>query len=265
METILGMKDIFQKLKINHVTYLLFFTFLITGHIKNILLIFTIVVVHEIGHVFFLKFFKYPIESIEILPFGGITKTNKLINTPINYDLIIYFGGILFQCLLLIIFYIFFENEIILDGTFKMFLDYNFSILVFNILPIRPLDGGEILRLFLEKKCSFFKAQKISNWLSVLFLIVFLFINFKFSLNNYVIISFLMVKIYDLIKKEGYYKNKFMLERLMYTFPYKKINNERVKNISLLKKDTYHYFRDGEKYVSEKELLKRKFDIRSYF
>lgn len=265
MEIILGMKDIFQKFKINYVTYLFFFTFLITGHIKNIILIYLIVFFHELGHVLFLKYFKYPIESIEILPFGGVTKTDKLINTPINHDLVIYFGGVFFQGLLFLIFIFLFLKGIILESTYKLFCDYNFSILIFNLLPIRPLDGGELLRLFFEKKYSFFKAQKLSNLLSVLFLFIFLVINLQFNLNNYVIISFLMVKIYELVKKEGYYKNKFMLERLMYTFPYKKINNEKVKNLSLLKKDTYHFFKDGEKYVSEKELLRRKFDIRSYF
>jgi len=259
------MKITFPKIKINHVTYLLFLTYLITGHFKNILLIFLIIIIHEIGHVFFLNRYRYNIECIEILPFGGITKTNKLINTPINHDLIIYFGGVIFQILLLIIFFIFLKFSIIYENTYQMFKMYNISILVFNILPIRPLDGGEILRLTLEKHYSFYKAQKIANTLSIIFIVIFFFINIKFNLNNYVIISFLLVKVYELIKKENFYKNKFMLERLMYTFPYHKINNEKNKNVKVLKKDTYHYFKDGEKYVSEKELLRRKFDIRSYF
>ena len=259
------MKTIFPKIKINHVTYFLFFTYLITGHFKNIILIFLIVIIHELGHVFFLNHYKYPIESIEILPFGGITKTNKLINTPINHDLIIYFGGFLFQILLLIIFLFLLKFNIIHENTYQLFKMYNTSILIFNILPIRPLDGGEILRLILEKRYSFYKAQKLANVLSVIFLGVFFAINIRFNLNNYVIISFMLVKVYELIKKEKYYKNKFMLERFMYTLPYHKISNEKKKNIQVLKKDTYHYFKDGAKYVSEKELLRRKFDISSYF
>lgn len=259
------MKITFPKIKINHVTYLLFFTYLITGHFKNILLIFLIILVHEFGHIFFLRHYKYPIESIEILPFGGITKTNKLINTPINHDLIIYFGGVLFQFFLLIIFFFLLKFGVIHEDTYLMFKMYNTSILIFNILPIRPLDGGEILRLILEKRYSFYKAQKIANILSVMFLVLFFAINIKFNLNNYVIISFLLVKVYELIKKENFYKNKFMLERFLYTLPYKRINNEKYKNIQVLKKDTYHFFKDGEKYVSERELLRRKFDKNKYF
>ena len=265
MASILVMKNMFPKIQIHSITYFLFFTYVITGHFKHIVLIFLIVFLHELGHVFFLKFFHYQAESIEILPFGGITKTNKLINTPINQDLLIYFGGVFFQLLLFFVFIFLKNNGVIHEDTYSIFFKYNCSILIFNILPIRPLDGGEILKLFLEKFYPYAKAQKIANGLSILFLILFFFVNWKFNLNNYVIISFLLVKIYELIKKENFYKNKFMLERFLYTLPYQKINNEKKKNITLLKKETYHYFKDGEKYVSEKELLRRKFDIRSYF
>ena len=74
------MKNIFPKIKINSATYILFLSFLLTGFIKNILLIFLIVIIHEIGHVFFLKYFHYKIEKVEIFPFGGLTTTNKYIN-----------------------------------------------------------------------------------------------------------------------------------------------------------------------------------------
>ena len=103
MEKILVMKTIFPKFKINSLTYLIFLSFLLTGFIKNILLIFLIVVVHELGHFFFLKYFSYEIEKIEIYPFGGVTTTNKYINSPINHDLIIYMGGVFFQLLLFFI------------------------------------------------------------------------------------------------------------------------------------------------------------------
>ena len=259
------MKDTCPKFKVNHVTYLLFFTFFLTGHFKNIILIFLIVIIHELGHVFFLNYFKYKIESIEIFPFGGLTKSYKMLNTPIKHDLIIYFGGILFQFILFLIFHILYYKMFITLNTYNLFIKYNLSILIFNVLPIRPLDGGEIIKLFLEKCYSFKNAQKISNVISFCFLLIFFFINLKFNLNNYVIISFLLFKIYNLIKNERFYLNKFLLERFMYVFPYYKIRNEKVKNVSLLKKETFHYFPDGKKILSEKELLRRKFDINNHF
>ena len=259
------MKNILAKLKIHQVTYLLFFTYLITGYFKNIILIFTIVIIHEMGHIFYLLLFHYPIESIEILPFGGVTKTNKKINTPINQEILIYVGGVFNQILLFLFFAFLSEKSLIKESTYFLFLKYNISILIFNSLPIRPLDGGEIVRLLLEKVYPFKKAQVLANFISLSFLILFFVINIQFNLNNYVIISFLLVKLYGLFKNASFYQNKFLLERLLYTVPYSKIKNEKTKNITLLKKETYHFFKEGEKMISERELLRQTFDIQHYF
>ena len=76
------MKNIKAKFKINTFTYLLILSALWTGLIKNISLILFIVIIHELGHAFFLHRYEYEIIQIEIFPFGGITKVNKPINTP---------------------------------------------------------------------------------------------------------------------------------------------------------------------------------------
>jgi stage IV sporulation protein FB len=265
MATILIMKNILTKFKVNNVTYFLFLVYLITGHIKNIILIFLIIIIHECGHIFFLKLFHYKIISVEIFPFGGITKTSKLINTPINKDILVYSAGFIFQIILLIIFNLLFKINLITKYTFNLFNYYNYSILIFNILPIRPLDGGEILRLILERNLPFKRVEQITIYLSTIFLIIFFLVNIKFNLNNYIIISFIFIKIIELTKNINYVYNKFLLERHIYNISYSKIKNEKIQNLELLKKETFHYFKDKDKYISEKKLLERKFDKNNYF
>ncbi len=258
------MKNIFPKIKINSATYILFLSFLLTGFIKNILLIFLIVIIHEIGHVFFLKYFHYKIEKVEIFPFGGLTTTNKYINSPINKDILIYFGGILFQILLYFLFVFINQKGFINQNTFSLFLRYNKSIFFFNLLPIRPLDGGEIIHLFLQKFFCYQKTLFISHYISVFFLIAFVLYNIKSNLNNYVIVAFLLYRTIDFFKKRVFFQNKFLLERFMYTLPYKKIEHNAKQDINNLKKETLHFFKDQNKYIHEKEVLKRKFDIHSF-
>jgi stage IV sporulation protein FB len=259
------MKTILTKFKINTTTYLLLLIYLITGHIKNILLIFIIIIFHELGHIFFIKVNHYKVESVEIFPFGGITKTSKLINTSINKDILIYSGGIIFQIVLFFIFKFLYLINFITSYTNKMFIYYNLAIMLFNLLPIRPLDGGEILRLILERILPFFISQYITIYLSLFFLFIFLLVNIKFNLNNYIVISFIFIKILELVKMHKIIYNKFLLERYMYNFPYNKIRNEKNVNLSLLRKENFHYFKDGNKYLSEKKILQRKFDINNYF
>ncbi len=265
MENIEGMKTIFPKFKINPLTYIIVLSFLLTGFIKNIILIFSIVFFHELGHLFFLKIFHYEVVRVELFPFGGLTTTDKFINSPINKDLIIYFGGALFQLFLYAVFYFFYRKGFILNSTYHLFLSYNTSILFFNLLPIKPLDGGMILELFLQKYFSFVTSITLSIPISLFFLFLFILYNIKSNLNSLIVISFLLYKIWDAYKKKEYYKNKFLLERYLYTFPYKKIEHNEKKDLLVLKKETLHFFKEQQKYRHEKEILKEKFDIHSYF
>lgn len=260
------MKTIFPKFKINNISYFVFLSFLLTGYIKNALLIFLIILVHELGHVLFIRAFLYEIECVEIFPFGGMTTTkNKPINSPINKDIIIYFGGIFFQSLLYGIFFFLYKEGGISTSTFKIFNMYNKSIFLFNLLPIRPLDGGEILNLFLEKYTSYKNAFHVTNVISLIVLVIFSIYTIKSGLNNYIVIFFLLYKTSIYIKRKAIYQNKFLLERYLYTFPYKKIEHDEIEEVDCLKKETLHFFKKQNKYVHEKEILQRKFDIHDYF
>lgn len=265
MVNLLAMKNTSSKLKINSLCYLIFISFLLTGFIKNALLIFFIIFIHELGHIFFLKCFHYKITKVEIFPFGGVTTTEKLINSPINKDIIIYLGGFLFQIVLELVFLFLYSNSIIYENTYTLFQYYNQSILFFNLLPIRSLDGGELLLLFLQKFVPYVKSLKISNGISVFFLVLFLLYNIKSNLNQMIVISFLIYKLIDFYRKKEYFKNKFLLERYLYTIPYKKIEHNEEQNVEILKKETLHFFKEREKYRHEREILKEKFDIKTYF
>ena len=259
------MMPIFLKFKINPLSYFIFLSFLLTGYIKNILLIFLIIVVHEMGHLFFISCYHYKVVKVEIFPFGGVTTTDKLLNTPINQDILIYLGGVFFQLILYGIFLFLERKGFILEHTFHLFFSYNTSILLFNLLPIKPLDGGEIMELLLQKYFPFAKSLSLSLGVSLFFLGLFILYNVKSNLNSLIVISFLLYKLWDTYKKREHYKNKFYLERHLYTFPYKKIEHHEKEDLLVLKKETLHFFKSGQKYRHEKEILKEKFDIHSYF
>lgn len=250
------MKNIKAKFKINSFTYLLILSSLLTGFIKNIGLILLIVVVHELGHVFFIHHYEYEIEALEIFPFGGITKVKKPINTPLKKEIIIACGGVLFQFLLFLIFYYFRESGIIRENTYHLFQTYNKTILIFNLLPIIPLDGSVIWHALLEYFFSYQKAYIGYIITAIIFFSFFFLFHTINSLNNYMILTFLIFKIYDAYKKRKYYENKFYLERYLYEFPYTKIESHSFPDISKLKKDTLHFFWKNDRYLHEKEFLK---------
>ena len=253
------MKNILNKLKINYLTYFFFLLALLAGYFKNLSVIYTIVIIHELGHIFFIKIFKYKLIKIEIFPFGGFTTIHKSLNSSITKEIIIAFGGIFFQLLSLVIFSCFVKVKT--SYISRLFINYNLILLIFNLLPINPLDGYIILKTNLEKFFSYQKAFYFSQLVSFISLIFFLLLNFYYHLNNYVIIGFLIYKLIMSFKNWRYIYNLFILERYLYDLPYKKIEYDKGLNLNKLKRETYHYFKEKNTIISEKQLLNTKFRL----
>ncbi len=247
------MMNILKKIKINNFTYFFIIICALCGYIKNITIIFSICLIHELGHIIFIKLFKYEINSVEILPFGGYTEINKKINTSINKDLLIAFGGIIMQIILILLLNII--KNYLHNFTYQLIINYNYILIFFNLLPIIPLDGSQIMHLLLEKKFSYHLSYKLNLGISLVLLILFIYLNYKFHIDNYLIISFLFYQIIITYKNFKYYENRFLLERYLYDFNYKKIDNH-TKSIQDLKKNTLHFFKEGNHYVREKEKIK---------
>ena len=253
------MKNTKHLFNIHLSTYFLVLSFLFTGLIKNILLIYFIVLFHELGHIFIIKILGYKIVKVDIYPSGGLTTIHKKINTKISHDILIASFGIVFQLILYFIFCLLFSLSWIRSSTYELFLTYNTTILVFNLLPIIPLDGYQFLRCIWELIFPYKKAFWISAIISTVFIIFFITFNQIFSLNNYLIVTFLIYKMITECKNFKYQNYRFQLERVLYHFKYRHIKNEKTPNINLLKKDTYHFFKTNNTYISEKKLLEKKY------
>ena len=242
-------------IKINSLTIYYLFILFLTGFLVQGIIIFMIVIIHEIGHIIVIKHYGYKINSINIYPFGGITKIDKDLNTSTNRELLIASGGILFQLLLQIIVYLLPIRLYIKTIIIK----YNLSILLFNLIPIIPLDGSIIINSLLNKYLSFKNSYILNIIISIISIILYILFNYCYSLNNYLIIGLFIYKIYEYIKSFKYIWNRFLLERYLKKYKYKKIST-KAGDLSILKIDTYQYFKEGKKIIKEEEKLRDLFD-----
>ena len=242
-------------IKVNFLTLYFLLLLFLCGFIKIGLIIFFIVIFHELGHALILKLFKYKIIDITIYPFGGIIKTDKDINTPPNKELLIASGGILAQIILFIVISFLPINILTKELLYK----YNLSIMFFNILPIIPLDGSIIINSLLNKVFSYKISYYLYIIISILFTIIYLLFNYWYSINNYLIVSLFIIKTYYAIKNYKYLKTRFLLERYLNKYDFKHISTKS-GNLDILKLDTYQYFREQDRIVSEYKKLQEKFD-----
>ena len=242
-------------IKVDPLTIYYLFILFLTGFLVNGIIIFIIVIIHELGHIIVIKHYGYQINSINLYPFGGITKIDKDLNTGTNKELLIASGGIIAQVILLIIVYLLPIRLYIKDIIFK----YNISILLFNLLPIIPLDGSIIVNSILNKYLPFKRSYLVNIIISIIGIIIYITFNYWYSLNNYLIIGLFIYKIYEYIKNYRLIWNRFLLERYLHNYKYHNINTKK-GDLNILKIDTYQYFINNKKVISEKTLLKEIYD-----
>ena len=235
--------------------YIIILLSLISAQFKNIIILFTIIIIHELGHILWLKIFNKKVISIKIYPFGGITLYEDLLNHNLFKELIISLGGIINQLILIIIFNLLYKYNLISLYTFNIFNNYNYCLILFNLLPIIPLDGSKIFNTMINYFISYYKSITISIILSFITLIFFIIYLFSYKINNYIILGFLIYGIIKYIIDIKYLKNKFILERYLYNLPYKKIEYNELYNANKLKIEKYHFFN----HKSEKKILTKIF------
>lgn len=234
--------------------------FVLTGYIKNLLIFTSFILIHEMGHYFIGRGFGYKVQKIYIYPFGGLTKFQHLINQNSNEEFLVSISGVLFQSLLYYFYLFLYQQNLLHMNTFLLVKKYHCSMLFFNLLPIIPLDGSQIIGFFLYKIFSYKMACYVKIIISFLSIILFWIWIFPITDYNYLlIILILCIDIIRYMKDLKYYFHKFLLERYLYHFSFKRC--KKVKNVSQMYKDYRHLIYDDQKYITEKHFLQKMFDL----
>lgn len=207
-------------------------SFLLCGYFKYLVIIALILLFHDLGHILVLKRLKYKVYKIEILPFGANIETNMGLNSSSKDIFLVSIAGVLMQIFLYFLFFLIYNFGYMSELFFNIFLKYNTLLIIFNLLPIYPLDGNKIISALLEFFVCFRLTLFFSVIISFLVLIIFGYCNYIFGFDCYPIVFFLLFKIISYIREYRYIWNKFFLERSFKDLEYKKIKNiSNVKNI----------------------------------
>lgn len=135
---------------------------------------------------------------------------------------------------------------------------YHYGILLFNLLPIYPLDGGKLLHLLLSIFLPYKFSLKITIYLSYIFIIMLILINIKaIKINIIIMIMFLLIKVYIEQSKINYIYEKFILERYLNNYYFK--TSKLINSDRLFYKNKRHIIKEKHNYFLEKEYLQKKF------
>lgn len=163
-----------MKIRIDLKIFLIIFLFILTKQIQIYMLIMIFALIHELGHLLAGILLKLKPEKIEIIPVGvtiafrlktedlndKIGKSNKL---EIKKMLIAIAGPLTNIIMIWVVL------KLQINIIQKISIIYaNILIVIFNLLPIYPLDGGRILRGILNICVGKRKTNKYINTISII-------------------------------------------------------------------------------------------------
>ena len=128
------------------------------------------------------------VEYINIYPLGGISHFRMPLNINPLKELLVLIMGPIFQLFAyMILMKIFPDKQKIIEF-------YNWHILLFNLLPIIPLDGGKLLFLLLQKILPYYNSYRITIIISVITTTIILISN-RIALNILIMLILLIILI----------------------------------------------------------------------
>lgn len=182
------------KFKFSILFVLLAIAILLFDSIKNFLIYFLAIMLHELAHAFVARKLGYKLNKFFIMPYGACLNYDSNIFSGNDEIYISIAGPILniIMCILCVaIWWLFPETYYYLD----YFCFCNLMLASFNLLPCFPLDGGRVFVSLLSNKVEREKAFKIAtifNYILCSFLIILFVISVFFEIN----FSFLFIAIF---------------------------------------------------------------------
>lgn len=163
-----------------HITFLLLIAWLAFGYYAEggsavalarvlfVLLLFVCVVLHEFGHAIAAKHFGINTPDITLLPIGGVARLQRMPEEP-RQELIIALAGPLVNVVIaLTLFAVVGWRGLAAQATMvgpdllAQLLVVNVVLVLFNLLPAFPMDGGRVLRALLATRLSYARATQIA-------------------------------------------------------------------------------------------------------
>ncbi len=132
--------------------------------------LFLCVVLHEFGHVFAARRYGIRTPDITLFPIGGVARLERMPRKP-EQELVVALAGPLVNVVIALVLFLILRRVPTLDLEFQLtsprgfamsLMAVNIWLVLFNLIPAFPMDGGRVFRALLATKLGYARATDIA-------------------------------------------------------------------------------------------------------
>lgn len=166
-----------------HVTFLLLLAWIWFVHYRDggapaawqgvlfVVLLFACVVLHEFGHAFAARRYGIRTPDITLLPIGGVARLQRMPDKPAQ-ELVVALAGPAVNVVIAAVLFLVLGRAADADEVAHLedprtdmlarLAGVNVMLVLFNLIPAFPMDGGRVLRALLAMKLSYARATQVA-------------------------------------------------------------------------------------------------------
>jgi Zn-dependent protease/predicted transcriptional regulator len=166
-----------------HVTFLIFIVWIAVAQgilggepgralatVALMLLVFGCVLLHELGHALTARRYGIRTRDIILLPIGGVARLERMPEKPAQEILVAVAGPAVNVVIALVLAAVLVGLKVSMErlsftgGLLESLLIVNVGIVVFNMIPAFPMDGGRVLRALLALRLPYVQATRVASF-----------------------------------------------------------------------------------------------------
>lgn len=217
--------------------------------VNEMLIMFFICFIHELGHIVMALIFHCKINKVSINIFGFSAEIDNVEYLMLYKQIIVYIAGPLTVFVTYFLLKLMLNYNLINSYEYYKYSENNLGMCLFNLIPLYPLDGGRIIDALYRRICPMKECLMIKRIWTIVCSVILFYLLIK---NQQIILFIILMSMVALYLFSSRYEYKDYLEKRML------INNCFSKKMSF-NKDVYHfsnnlYLKNG-RIVSEKEII----------